>query len=95
MSKLNEKEILRRLKLLSQIEPTSEAADRAVERVRHSLINKGKGQKSSNAKIWRMIIKSKITKLAAAAALLIVVGYATGRLSAPRPPDLRTRDGWD
>jgi len=41
----------------------------------------------SQKSIWRIIINSKAAKLAAAAVLLIVVSYAAGRLSAPRPLD--------
>ena len=37
---------------------------------------------------WRVITKRPITKLAAAAVVLIAVGYAVGRLSAPQPPDV-------
>lgn len=74
MPKFNENEILRRLKLLSQLEPTSEATDRAIERVRQTLIDKGKVEESSSARIWRAIIQSPITKLAAAAVIIIAVG---------------------
>ena len=35
--------------------------------------------------IWRAVCQSPITKLAAAAVLLIGLGYAVGRLSAPQP----------
>jgi len=37
---------------------------------------------------WRTIMKSKIVRLAAAAVLLIGVGYIVGRLSAPRSVDV-------
>jgi hypothetical protein len=39
--------------------------------------------------MWRMFIDSKITKLAAAAVLLIVVGYIVGRVSNPRVVDTK------
>lgn len=74
MPKFNEEEILRRLKRLSQLEPTSEATDRAIERVRQTLIDKGKVEESSSARIWRAVIQSPITKLAAAAVIIIAVG---------------------
>jgi len=74
MPKFNENEILRRLKLLSQLEPTSEATDRAIERVRQTLIDKGKVEESSSARIWRVVIQSPITKIAAAAVIIIAVG---------------------
>ena len=86
MSKIDENEIRRRLKLISQIEPTSETARRAIERVRDTLANEEKRREST--RMWRAIIKRPITKLAAAAILLIGLGYAAGRLSAP-PPDMK------
>jgi hypothetical protein len=88
MSKIDENKIHRRLKALSQIEPSSEATGRAIQQVRDTIVNKEKSQKHANAKIWRNIFKSPITKFAAAAVLLIAVGYATGRLSAPQPLDM-------
>jgi len=86
MSKIEEDEIRRRLKILSQIEPTAEASHRATERVRDTLANTEKRRVST--RIWRAIIKMPITKLAAAAILLIGLGYVAGRLSAP-PPDMK------
>ena len=74
MPRIDENEILRRLKLLSQFEPTSEATDHATERVRQTLANKQKKRESSSARIWRAIIQSPITKLAAAAVIIIAVG---------------------
>ncbi|MHC4460738.1 MAG: hypothetical protein ACYS6W_01765 [Planctomycetota bacterium] len=86
MSKIDENEIRRRLKLLSQIKPTPEATRRATERVRDTLVNKE--QRRESTRIWRAIIKRPITKLAAAAVLLIAAGYTAGRLSAP-PADMK------
>ena len=88
MSKIDENQIDHRLKILSQIEPSSEATDRAIQQVRDTLINKEKSRQRASTKIWRNIFKSPITKFAAAAVLLIAVGYATGRLSAPQPLDV-------
>ena len=82
MSKIDENQIHRQLKALSQIEPGSEATNRAIQRVRGTLINE-KNRQSSGMRIRRKIFKSPIAKFAAAAVLLIAVGYATGRLSAP------------
>ncbi len=87
MSKIDENQIHRQLKALSQIEPGSEAANRAIQRVRDALINE-KNRQSSGTRIRRAVFKSPITKFAAAAVLLIAVGYATGRLSAPEPLDV-------
>jgi len=87
MSKSDENQIEHRLKILSQIEPSSEATGRAIQRARDTLINE-KSRQSSGTRIWRTVFKSPIAKLAAAAVLLIAVGYATGRLSAPQPLDM-------
>ncbi len=88
MSKIDENKIHRRLKALSQIKPSSEATGRAIQQVRDTLINKEKSRQRASTKIWRNIFKSPITKFAAAAVLLIAVGYATGRVSAPQPLDV-------
>ncbi|MHC4098947.1 MAG: hypothetical protein ACYSWZ_19060 [Planctomycetota bacterium] len=82
MSKIDENEILRRIELLSQIEPTSEATDRAIQRVRDRLSDKEKIRE--NKSLWQFP-KKPIAKLVAAAVLLIVVGYTVGRLTTPQP----------
>ncbi len=88
MSKIDENKMHRRLKALSQIKPSSEATGRAMQRARDTLINKEKSRQRANTKIWRNIFKSPITKFAAAAVLLITVGYTVGRVSAPPPLDM-------
>ena len=87
MSKIDENKIHSRLKILSQIKPSSEATGRAIQRVRDTLVSE-KSQHSAGTRIWRTVFKSPIAKLAAAAVLLISVGYATGQLSAPEPLDM-------
>ena len=87
MKQNDENQIERRLKVLSQIEPNSEATGRAMQRARDTLISE-KSRQSADTRIWRTVFKSPIAKLAAAAVLLIAVGYATGRLSAPEPLDV-------
>jgi len=82
MSKIDENEILRRLKILSQIEPTSENTNLTIEKVRESLNDKEKKKESTS--LWQ-VMKRPIAKLAAAAVLLIGIGYTIGRLSAPQP----------
>jgi hypothetical protein len=88
MSKIDENKIHRRLKALSQIKPSSEATGRAIQQVRDTLINKEKSRQCTGTRIWQTVFKSPIAKFAAAAVLLIAVGYATGRLSAPQPLDV-------
>ena len=87
MSKIDENQIHRQLKALSQIEPGSEARDRAIQRVRDSLIDKETTQPGACVKIWRTVFKSPIAKFAAAAVLMIGLGYIGGRVSAPPPMD--------
>jgi hypothetical protein len=82
MSKIDENEILRRLKLLSQIEPPSEATDRVIQLVRDSMSDKEKTRE--NTSLWQFP-KRPIAKFAAAAVLLIAVGFAVGRLTTPAP----------
>ncbi len=88
MSKIDENQIHRQLKALSQIKPSSEATGRAIQQVRDTLINKETSRQCTGTRIWRTVFKNPIAKLAAAAVLLIAVGYATGRLSAPQPLDV-------
>jgi len=88
MSKIDENQIHHRLKILSQIKPDSESTNRAIQRVRDTLINKERKQQSSGERIRLKIFKNPVIKFATAAVLLLAVGYATGRLSAPEPLDV-------
>jgi len=88
MSKIDENQIHHRLKILSQIEPSSEATGRAIQQVRDTLVNKEKTRQCTGTRIWQTVFKNPIAKFAAAAVLLLAVGYATGRLSAPQPLDV-------
>ncbi len=85
MSKIDENEILQRLKLISQIKPTSEATKQAIKKTRFALTDKDKRRQNSRTKIWSSIFKSNLSKLAAAAVLLIAAGFAVGRLTTPAP----------
>jgi len=70
MSEINEKEIKRRLEAISSFKTTPEAAARDLERVRKMLTSE---QATRQANIWRIIMKSRIIKLAAAAVIIIAV----------------------
>ena len=87
MSKNDENQIERKLKVLSQIEPSSKATNRTIQRTRDTLIYEKSRQSASENK-WQPVFKSPVTKLVAAAVILIAVGYATGRLSAPPSLDV-------
>jgi hypothetical protein len=73
MSKISEEEIQRCLELLSQVQPSAQSTDRAVQRVRCMLTEHKQTTKTKNISIWRIIMKSPITKLAAAAVVVISV----------------------
>lgn len=88
MSKNDENQIHHRLKILSQIEPSSKATSCAIQRAREALINENKRRQGASTRIWQTVFKSPITKCAAAAILLIAVGYTVGRASAPQKLDL-------
>jgi len=87
MSKIDENKIEHKLKVLSQIEPSSKATNRTIQRTRDTLIYEKSRQSASENK-WQPVFKSPVTKLVAAAVILIAVGYATGRLSAPPSLDV-------
>lgn len=88
MSKINENEVHRLLEQLSQIEPSSQATDRAIRRVRDALTSEQPSPARANATVFRTVFGSSIMKFAAAVVVLFCVGYATGRLSAPQPVDV-------
>ncbi len=88
MSKIDDNQIHNRLKILSQIEPSSESTDRAVRRTRDALLNKDNNLQYAGATMWRNIFRNPIAKLAAAAVLMIGFGYFGGRLSARQPLDV-------
>ncbi|MHC4573255.1 MAG: hypothetical protein ACYS76_03860, partial [Planctomycetota bacterium] len=83
MPEFDEKKILRRLESISRLEPTPEATGRALERVRNSLATEQEKNEGSRTEIWRTIMKSSITKLAAAAVIIIAFMFGMYFLSGP------------
>lgn len=81
MSKISEAEIRRRLKLLAEIEPSAEAADRAIEQVRQTLVGKHEKKRTQRTRIWRIILESRMTKLAAAAVIVVAMLIGIHQLS--------------
>ena len=82
MSRIDEDQIRERLQALSQAGSSQEAADRAMQKVRDAL----------TADETRRVVQTppsfpSLLKLAAAAVLMIGLGYLGGRLSAPEPLD--------
>ncbi len=79
----NQEQIRYRLKVLSQIEPSPEAAQQAVQNVRDALANTKQEHESIGEKILRTVSNGHILKFAAAAILLIAVGFIAGRFFSP------------
>lgn len=88
MSQINDSQIHDQLKILSQIEPSSESTERVLQKTRDTLINKENTPQYEGNKILRNIFKNPIAKFAAAAVLMICFGYIGGRLSARQPVDI-------
>jgi hypothetical protein len=90
MSEVDDKYIRDRLKRLSHIEPTQEASDRAVQRVRDTLKSDEAIPKLrlSLRDAFRWRLPPFVAKLAAAAVFLIGAAFLAGRLSAPKPLDV-------
>jgi len=82
MPKIDENNVMRRLKLLSQIEPSCEAAERAINRAR---LGFSWGTATTSYKI-----KSPIFRFAVAAVLLICAGFLIGRIWAPQAVDVES-----
>lgn len=72
MSRISENEILQRLKALADVQPSAKSTDRALQRVRQMLREQKQAPKEQNTRIWGLIMQSRVTKLAAAAAAIIV-----------------------
>ncbi len=83
MSQKEENQIRYRLKILSQIEPSTESTQRVVKNVRETLANTKEEHESIGTKIIRMVSNGYSMKFAAAAILLIAVGFIAGQLFTP------------
>jgi hypothetical protein len=83
MAKNEEDKIKRQLEILSQIEPSPEATDRAVKRVRDALLNEGSKRQDASTKRYQQVFNNPFVKFVAAAVFLFAVGCLAGRLSAP------------
>ena len=88
MSKIDDNQIQDRLKKISQIMPSSESTNRALQKARDTLTNKEKNRQNTGVKILRIFFANQAIKLTAAAALMIAFGYIGGRLSIPQPVDV-------
>jgi hypothetical protein len=90
MSQIDENQIHDRLKRLSQVEPTKEASDHAMQRVRDTI---GRGRPMClpwvTTRGYPYRLPPIFAKLAAAAVLMIGAGFIGGRLSAPEPVNVQ------
>jgi hypothetical protein len=77
MPRIDEQEILRRLALISQIEPSPEATALAMERVRRVLVNMSEKKETSSqiktVRIWGSIIRNRMLRFTAAAIITIFI----------------------
>ena len=73
MSKNDEKEIEHCFETISRFELSPEVTARDLERTRKRLTEQMSGQRIKEQKVWRIIMKSRITKLAAAAVITIAL----------------------
>jgi len=73
MSDMNEKEIKRCFEEISQFQPSPEVVAHDLDRARERLTNQTGGQQTKDQNMWRIIMKSRITKLAVAAAITVAV----------------------
>ncbi|MBN2317150.1 MAG: hypothetical protein JXM79_24705 [Sedimentisphaerales bacterium] len=73
MSEMNEREIKCRFEAISQFEPNPEVIARDLEKARKSLIAQTTETQPKQHDTWRIIMRSKTFKLAAAAIIIIAV----------------------
>ena len=71
MSNIYEAEIRRRLELLSAVQPTPQATDRALARVRQTLLEQDRLH--ARKSFWRSIMDNRWSKLAVAAGIVLAV----------------------
>lgn len=90
MSDIEEQEIRRRLECISNMEPSREAAAKAVERTRRRLLETRAGRRGTASGVIRMPGRGHIARFAAAAVVMIGLGYAAGRISAPTAADIES-----
>ena len=72
MSEIDEKEIKRRFEAISRLELSREVTARNLEQVRKMLARQASSQRTSEQKMWRIIMKGRITKFAVAAAIILL-----------------------
>ncbi len=71
MSKISETRLRQHLELLAGVQPSSQATGRALDRVRQIILNSENLQ--ARKSFWRIVMESKWSRLAAAAAVILAV----------------------
>ncbi|MHC4757145.1 MAG: hypothetical protein ACYTE8_00650 [Planctomycetota bacterium] len=74
MSEFDENHIKRHLQDLSQLEPTPQAAQRAIQNTRKALLVNEEIEQGQKSVIFHALIKNPFTKFAAAAVIIITAG---------------------
>lgn len=84
MTEINENEIERRLKMLADIHPSTEATNSAIKRVRLTLMEK-RQYPDRKTDLWKIVMQSRLKKFAVAAVIFIAfgIGFFSGRQSMP------------
>lgn len=80
MSEMNEREIKRRFEAISQFDSNPEAIARDIENVRQSLLAQTTEQQPKQYDIWRIFMRNKTFKLAAAAIIIVAVSLGVHEL---------------
>ncbi|MHC4336400.1 MAG: hypothetical protein ACYSTG_00405 [Planctomycetota bacterium] len=75
MSEIDEKEILRRFEAISQFEFKPEGAAQDLKQVRQRLNETAGKRLTRQQNVWRIVVKSRITKLVTAAAVIILAVF--------------------
>jgi hypothetical protein len=88
MSKLDENEIQNRLDRISRIEPRPEDTQAAIDRARKALASQQESKSGERMQGPRRVFFGRVGRFAAAAVLMIAVGFLAGRVSSSRATDL-------
>ena len=83
MFEINEKEIKRRFEAISSFKAKPEVTAHDLERVRRMLASQPSAQETRPQNIWRIIMKTRITKIAAAAVIIIAVVLGLNIIGGP------------
>jgi parvulin-like peptidyl-prolyl isomerase len=89
MSQLNKDQIFNWLKEISQIEPSPEAAGRTKRKIFDILIKERNEYVKTGANTRKALFMVTIVKFAVAALIFIGFGFFAGRLSVPKPVDIK------